>query len=538
VICVLIAVGCAGLIWWEGSREETAPCDSVLLRQSDSHDRGRGDGGHARPADGAGRTVIVPGSPAETTVQPESMPVDLSASVNDLHGRAVTEDGVPIAGALVKVGVSKDRRYPLDSIDYDAFVPVAEALTAADGAFMFRLSDTRPHDVIATARAYGSVVLTDRHAGSFVIVTMRKSSLVRGLVRRRQDRAPVREARIDIWRLSDGAPIGTTTTDSSGRYECLDLDPAEVVIEVSPDREVPPALRTVMLRSGEEHYFEDLLDEGITISGRVVDAVTLVPIEGAKIGERWSLGRPVWSGPGGTFHKPGIGADPELHVVARAYGRQVVRISRLTAPQTNVTVALTKGRTIRGRAITATGQPIDGAHVAAVGGMSHHSAEYLDWRNAMTDLDGRFELVGVRRDLRHALLIRRPGFGTRISDLPERERDEDPIDVGDVILREGGAIEGVVKDSANGVRPNASIIASRIDDDRFGLLDKSDRRAPVTDLYTSLIRVKTDDRGIFKVPDLSPGEYVVELAERPGNGTRVIVKDGSVVTGLIILARY
>src|SRR5206468_10262632 len=114
-----------------------------------------------------------------------------------------------------------------------------------------------------------------------------------------------------------------------------------------------------------------VLDAGLSIHGRVIDAVTKEPIAGADVGEVMWVLRSVHADAGGEYVYRGVRGQGPVALQARAkgYGPQT-HIFRSSSNVDDLPdhydFALSQGRRVRGRVVDSGGKAIADAYVAAV----------------------------------------------------------------------------------------------------------------------------------------------------------------------------
>lgn len=150
----------------------------------------------------------------------------------------------------------------------------------------------------------------------------------------------------------------------------------------------------------------------------------------------------------GAFSFPAIGEPPgaTLHFEVNRLGF-VPFSQRFEAKALDgaLTLQLERGAIVRGRVVDEKGAVVVGAEVSVNGRVNS---------SASTGPDGRFELPGVGADDR-TLLVRKDGFAvTPVRDLQSDQRE---VDVGDVLLRVGGKIRGIVLDAEEKPAKEASV---------------------------------------------------------------------------------
>ena len=165
-----------------------------------------------------------------------------------------------------------------------------------------------------------------------------------------------------------------------------------------------------------------------------------------------------------------------------------------------VDVVLSRGGTVSGRVIDWTGRPVAGARVFAETGRLESSRP--------SDAEGRYELGGLA-----AGTIRL--VATKSSPSPGRARPMELRQVRTMVLTEGQRLDGI-----DLVFPRGSAISGRIVDELGepveGLIVRA-LQTRVVDGRTravSAARLKTDDRGQYRLYGLMPGTYYIVATDR------------------------
>ena len=275
------------------------------------------------------------------------------------------------------------------------------------------------------------------------------------------------------------------------------------------------------------------------MSGVVTDAGSGLPIEGAEVGEGWTFFRPVLTGPDGRYILRGVSANrAEIHVRAKGYGRKCTHLPDPMPEKLDFPFALQRGRTVRGRVVMGDGVPVSNAYVAAVSSTMVGRSQELDWPSTRTASDGRFEIDDVRRDIPHAVFVRKEGTAAATFDLPPTEKESDVVDVGDLALCESASLSGLVIDANE--RPLADVWIRVIGQnaDRFRLWKGDDRRPSAADTYLDSNRTRSDDLGRFRFTDLSAGQYKIMRSEGPRDdesAVAVSLRPGESVEGVKVV---
>lgn len=208
------------------------------------------------------------------------------------------------------------------------------------------------------------------------------------------------------------------------------------------------------------------LEPAFPVAGRVVDARTGAPIEGASVA-LWTFAERdvVRTGADGSFLHPRFPSGaPSQQIAVHAEGYGVtVRYLRVpderswklyaAAPgEENLTgsgtpwieLALVPEVTVRGRVTDAGGRPLAGARISAEG-FFHAMASVAarDSAVATSDAKGAFELSGLRSDIGHSLLAESEGFAHALRELEAGCTEQD---LGTLVLERETVLAGAAID--------------------------------------------------------------------------------------------
>jgi Carboxypeptidase regulatory-like domain len=384
-------------------------------------------------------------------------------------------DGRPVPGALVRRGTR------------------AVAMTGPDGGVEVTL---RPEDsfLIVEDREGGWARLDLPIERRTVLVRPRPPRMIAGRVIDAVSKSPLPGALVWIGRPLL-APAVRSGVDGSFRIAI----PAgeEPLLEAAAGGYAPLPARPV--KPGERGPVVLELEPAATLSGVVVDGADR-PVPGATIladPPRASVYPIQWaqahSGPDGGFRLTGLrpAGAYRLHATHERFVRAVLTAQTAPAGRRTppVRIVLGEGQTAVGRLVDEGGQPVPGAALELMGLKGVMGAK------GASDAVGRFQIRGLSSG-EYELRVERPDVSpVHLQDI-QIPPGSPVVDLGDVELPSGGAIEGRVAD----VR-GAPVAGARIS---FSPAQREGPRGvyePVGDTFV----VKTGENGSFQARGLHRG---------------------------------
>ena len=293
-----------------------------------------------------------------------------------------------------------------------------------------------------------------------------------------------------------GVAVAGRLADASTEYEFERADHALA-------RSTPTAQVTADPATGEP-IVDVRLEDPLRIPGRVVDAASGFPIEGAAAWASASPGHNVLSDPNGVFDLTTRRARGATRVQVTAAGYVSAWVNS-QAPEragpAEVSVALRPAAPVAGLVTDAYDQPVAGANVWAEPrnlGTRARVASFRAQRATSAD-DGSFRLADLVYGSPYRLTAQAQGFPSTVVDVPPFEPGvaADPVRI---VLTKGRKAWGRVVDTDGGPVAGAEVkLRWSADTERFLLRDRLDATEPTA----------TDERGEFSFPAVSAGEYEV-----------------------------
>ena len=249
------------------------------------------------------------------------------------------------------------------------------------------------------------------------------------------------------------------------------------------------------------------LRPGVKVSGVVRDRAKKTPIAGATVlvweNDAEPFGeeayRKATSGKDGRFVVEDLPAG-KTTVQVKAAGHASLKTPNVVAPKSELELLLDPPGGLTGVVTDTVGDPVPGAVVtASFGGAAAKK------RSATTGADGRYRLADVGSEPVAGMSVRAAKF------LLEERAGAAPSDgVVDFVLRHGGSISGTVKGFDGQVPPSFTV--------RVHVVDPSAGRPSAASKGPHEF---TDASGAFRVDDLDPGRYSIDVvAERYVTATK------------------
>jgi len=514
IVVSLVVLLAAGAMWWTASR---------LLDETGRTAGDREVGVAAAPTPAAREPALQPAVPAPGTRSRTPSPVPTTAAPGDeipppvdlklcdreidLFGIVADESGGPVVGALVRTAShpwAAAMAAPRDLLRTTEDGPTTRA--ARDGTFALHLRRGAVVDLRVTAKGFADAVRTNCQAGERVTVTLvRGASLEVTTVDERG--RPVPKVRVHTFAARRSGLVTQErdgTTDAAGRVVFDGLIAGTVFLSAQHPELSPAEAQRAEIPSSGSIALQLTMLAGRTIRGRVTDAATGAPIAGARVDATGWISRSVTTDAEGRYVLPGWTGKEGWFISAAAPGR--VSVEKTVPGAGDVDLALRAGDGVTARVVRADGTPVEGAYVTASGGARYWSSTVVeryvqDVVSARTGADGRFALAGLQHEVPHVLVVAAEGLGRVLVDVVPPAAAGGEVDLGDVVLREGRAIDGVAVDGDGA--PIAGALVS--------LSDGSDDAEHTARILRANVTVldprRTDDLGRFRFTDLAAGPY-------------------------------
>ncbi|MEQ8765612.1 MAG: carboxypeptidase-like regulatory domain-containing protein [Planctomycetota bacterium] len=446
-------------------------------------------------------TVASPKEESAPSRPAGASPATASGRVVDLEGRAV-------AGATVLAQID-DGLFGTIASD-PQILPQARAITDLAGEFSFELSLGQSLDLQVEAKGFATHTSANHAAGDFIELTLLPAiDVTVELTTESGD--PVSDALVITRPPQPDSTyplpvvIAEAKTNGSGRAVLNGLSEGSWFVGVVPPHAVSFQQR-IDVRAGDQTVLRWQVEEGIVVSGEVVDQRTGLAIEGATLECQDQFSQPqerrsVLSDATGQFRLDGVRRGKKLlRVSAPGYTESRTRLRPDDAAVDSLKIELRAGRRLRGRFIDARGTPVpDLRFRVACYEDGHHEIA------SRADSDGRFEVDELLPDSIYLLCPVSNEWAA--SAIPTGSKE----DLGDIPLIAPARIEGRVLDEighpAAGLNASLTILVGRAEEGIF---------EPGEETIESLSwrSIRTNLEGRFAFGALAPGRYRVSISQR------------------------
>ena len=347
---------------------------------------------------------------------------------------------------------------------------------------------------------------------------------------------PIPGATLELGLTPRGAEdeaVRVLTANSEGRVR-VELEPGEARL-VGWKNELTGGPLFVTLEAGVTSPATIALEPAHRVLGRVVDAHTGAPIDGARI-TFWTFSErdTVQTGADGNFSHPRFPSTEyreQIRVEAPGYGATVryLAIDRngsweLPDPVDGrrdasgrsvpwVAISLVPELVVLGRVVDEHGAPLAGATVSAEGYVRVlPDVASRDAATATTDEDGHFELGGLRSDVSHSLLVTSPGHAALELELGAGST---LVDVGALRLERELLLAGSIVDAEGFPAADLRVTLTRLDVESEDEPPSWETGAQELDVPARFQGRTLDTRssadGTFVFEHLRPAAYAVEV---------------------------
>lgn len=446
-----------------------------------------------------------------------------------IRGRTIDRDRKPVGGAIVEAAFKDWNARPY------VFAVAARVRSDDEGFFVLGPLDRRAHSLVARKQGVGVGGAWNQSPGAFVELVLVPGATLKGSVKTRAKLEPVKEATVVYhdWALQQ-----IVRTDAQGAFEFPELPPGIGYWQTGSLLVLADGFRSahrtpVTLRGGREMTADFLLEPGRTLAGKVTNALTGQPIEGAIVGEGWeSFGRGATTDAKGEYSFPDADPKPNLLFSARAKG--FLPTERQSDGSGTLDFELNPSLQVRGRVLDPRDRPVAGARVYL------HRQQFAEGFQApvqnqgpevvTTDAEGAYRFDAVTPGKVVAIAFHgsfAPGESA-LADVPVGGPAPDKLDV---TLRGAMTVLGHVRDLRGEPVPGAYVRA---------YMDWSEQRAgykfALNYIWNESPFGYADEQGAFRIAGVLPGKTWLQ-AQTPNHGwasARTQGVEGQTVEGVVI----
>lgn len=205
----------------------------------------------------------------------ETVNADLDPNPSTITGTVLNgQSATGIQGALVRVFNSDG-------------VFITSILTDENGFYAISGLAAGQYTVIASADGFADginiVTLSPGETESLNFSLSNQTATLRGIVRDNVNNQPIQSALVQVFRIGTSIPIASVLTNGSGEYVIGGLDPREYRVVFSADGYASEVFRIFLTNSEVRTLNVNLQRQPATISGKVTDASTGLPIQSAGV---------------------------------------------------------------------------------------------------------------------------------------------------------------------------------------------------------------------------------------------------------------
>jgi hypothetical protein len=358
-----------------------------------------------------------------------------------VSGTVRDSDGVPVKGAGVVLVQDPwgAATMPMDSVLATNTVKPF-VVSDAEGNFTVHLNGTT-HDLGVWKEGYAGFRqggLIPQAGAPPLKAVLERGVEIRGRVTRKGSRVPFTGT---IVARGEDTSFATTPVAADGTFTLSALHHGKYTVSFSGER--GDDVQRVVEAPATDVVLE--LSEVGEIAGHVVDEATGQPIDDFAFSTQNDQGHHLSpeSGSDGLFKLQVPAGSVKVSVRADGYLSETASVVVEVGKTKEITISLVSSRTVSGRVLSETGQPVSGASIAIESG---------DWQSADSDDNGDFSLAGVPRE-RATLKAEKSGFVSRSIDVEASASDARV----DIILSRGKKATGRVTTSTGALVDGATV---------------------------------------------------------------------------------
>lgn len=454
--------------------------------------------------------------------------------------RVVDARGQGMAGVLVRLG---EASWPAGLTDGNGRLAIR---AHAEGGVRVRLASVDGRRLATNLEPRAAAANTEEE-----ILVLEDAPAQTGRVRQEEDGRPLAGAL--VWLGAD--PGAFSLTDTEGRYRVLASKGSTFWLEANAPGRLPKRILLRPLRSGAESAPTLALAQAGEIVGRVVAAngasisaarVSALPASeegGSARLRREQVLAGTATGADGSFRlgrlRPG-----ELYSVQAAkagFLPSKVEALALASGGRRASIVLAPTRAASGRILDTNGRPLAGAEVRLAAARALNEASVSAVRasrrreppDAVSDPRGRFTVAAIPA-LALDIEVLQPGYSRAVVRNFKVLPGTGPVDLGTIILRQGGAVTGIVVDGRGKPISGARVfrveelrapseLAERLRDETPEATTRADGRFSLSDQPRDLpIHLLISARGFLPATLRGVRPPISSLRIRLEDGTRFV----------------
>ncbi len=346
-------------------------------------------------------------------------------------------------------------------------------------------------------------------------------------------------AKTKAYTLAEQASVirhAITDSEGAARIEVL---PGRVVVSAHREGIALHAAHCEVFCVGQGPFVVDMaLQPTANVAGRVVDQESGKGLSGVEVqcSNRKKLGLdPAITGGDGCFNLQGWPLDVMTGLKTRAegFGEEQVKLAITSNGAWEiparfgwetkagdggtpwVEVTLVPEKTVVGTVRSRAGKIIEGATVSATGRfltMAHMA--HTDERRSTADIDGHFEISGLRSDITHSIRVRAPGY----LDVAQIAAPNLIVDIGDVVLDVAYSVRGTIVDMNGQGIPGLRVECESVEDEIPHLeWDPENGTVSERDGFSGHYPVQafgyTNDKGEFEVGGVNSERLALKVGQ-------------------------
>jgi len=447
-----------------------------------------------------------------------------------IRGRVVDKESKPVVDAIVVAAYKETESYP-----YEIRIS-SRVRTKEDGSFVLGPLERKSFWLLALKEGVGVGFVPDKSPGAWVEVVLAPGATVSGTITELDTGKPLVGATVGV---TDWSFWSETKSDEKGKYTLNLLPPTVNLWSGHRVLAMAPGFRraernNLILKSEAEETINFALEKGDSLTGKILDAQTLRPIEGAVVAEGWeSYHQTTQSDKEGAFDLAHVHTNPNRMFTVRADG--YLPQQRQSDGTGSLEFKLSRSETLEGTVLNLKDEPVAGARVYLhrlkyAPGHQQQGSGSGRWRQvAVSDAEGKFHFTEVLPG-QVAVVAFDKEFAPGEYGPIEIQLGAPPPQGIKVNLREGVTVQGEVRDTNDEPIPSIQVSLQRWQYRAKGY------KWATTYMWSEQPTWYTDAKGKFTLKGAIPGQLYLSVWDRTYGWTAQQVKgeEGQRIDGLIL----